>query len=79
VEAGLLGDELGGEEPVDLVPRVGDLGGDRVAEDLADRGQQVASDDRVLLRVTPSVTCLWAMRASTWRKDGASGSISCTA
>ena len=49
VEAGLFGDELGGEQPVDLVPGVGDLGGDRVTEHLADSAEQVVADDGVLL------------------------------
>ena len=36
VETALLGDELAAEEPVDLVPGGRDLGGDGVAEDVAD-------------------------------------------
>ena len=58
VEPGLLGDELGREQPVDLVPGGGDLGGDRLAEHLTDRGEQVVADDRVLLGRIPSDTCL---------------------
>ena len=50
VQPGLLGDQLGREEPVHLVPGRRDLGGDGVAEHLPDRGQEVAADDRVLLR-----------------------------
>ena len=53
VEPGLLGDQLRREQPVDLAPGVGDLGGDGVAEHLPDRGQQVVTDDRVLLRADP--------------------------
>ena len=53
VQPGLLGDQLGGEQPVDLVPGGGDLGGDGVAEHLPDRAQQVVADDRVLLRADP--------------------------
>ena len=53
VEPGLLRDELGREQPVDLVPGRGDLGRDGVTEHLTDRRQQVVSDDRVLLRADP--------------------------
>lgn len=53
VQPGLLRDQLGGEQPVDLVPGRGDLGGDGVAEHLCDRAQQVVTDDRVLLGADP--------------------------
>jgi hypothetical protein len=38
VQAGFLGDQLCGEQPVDLVPCRGHLRSDGVAEDLADGG-----------------------------------------
>lgn len=49
MEPGLFGNQLGGEEPVDLVPGCGDLGGDGVTEDLPHCGEQVMAHDRVLL------------------------------
>lgn len=53
IEAGFLGDQLGGEQPVDLVPGGCDLRGDGVAEHLADSREQVVADDRVLIRADP--------------------------
>ncbi len=41
VEPHFLGDELGGEQPIDLAPGVGDVGCDGVAEHLRDRGEVV--------------------------------------
>jgi hypothetical protein len=41
------------EQPIDLTPRGGDLGGDGVAQHLTDRGEQVLPNDRVLLRADP--------------------------
>jgi hypothetical protein len=58
VQPGLLGDELRREQPVDLVPGGGDLRRHRVAEHLADGGEQVVADDRVLLGRMPRETCL---------------------
>ena len=43
-----LGDQLEREEPIDLTPGGGDLGSHSVAENLADRGEQVLADNRVL-------------------------------
>ena len=50
VQAALLVDQGVGHQPVDLVPRCGDLGRHRVAEDVDDRPEQVVVDDVVLLR-----------------------------
>lgn len=49
VEAGLPGDEGAGHQPVDLVPGGGHLGGDRLAQYVGDRAEQVLVDDRVLV------------------------------
>ena len=49
VELALLRDELAREQPVHLVPRGGDLGGDGVAEDVADGPHEVVADDGVLV------------------------------
>ncbi len=49
VEALLQGDQGVRHQPVDLVPGLGDLGGDGLAEDLGDRLEEVLVDDRVLL------------------------------
>lgn len=49
VEAGFGGDQPTGEQPVDLVPGRGDFRGDRGTEDRADRGEQMVTDERVLL------------------------------
>jgi hypothetical protein len=49
VQPGFQRDQRVGHQPVDLVPRLGDLGGDRVAEHLDDRGEQVLVHDLVLL------------------------------
>ena len=48
VEARLAGHEFGGHQPVHLVPGRGDVGRDGRAQHLAQRGQQVATDDGVL-------------------------------
>ncbi len=53
VEPHFLGDELGGEQPIDLAPGVGDVGCDGVAEHLRDRGEEVVAHDGVLLRTNP--------------------------
>lgn len=49
IEPGLHGNERVGHQPVHLVPGRGDLGGDRVAEDLDDRGEEVLVHRLVLL------------------------------
>ena len=49
IEPGFQRDQLGGEQPVDLAPRVGDLRGDRGAQYVGDRAQQVVADNGVLL------------------------------
>jgi hypothetical protein len=66
VQPGLFGNQLGGKQPVDLVPGLGDLGGDSVAEHFPDRAQQVVPDDRVLLWADPEGDVLWAIRCITW-------------
>ena len=53
VELLLDRDQGAGHVPVDLVPRGRHLGGDRVAEDLDDGGEQVLVDDRVLVLGDP--------------------------
>jgi len=53
VEPHFLVDELGGEQPIDLAPGVGDVGCDGVAEHLRDRGEEVVAHDGVLLRTNP--------------------------
>ena len=58
VEPHFLGDELGGEQPIDLAPGVGDVGCDGVAEHLRDRGEEVVAHDGVLLRTKPEEMCL---------------------
>ena len=50
VEAALLVDQRVGHQPVDLVPRGGDLGRHGVAEHVDDRPEQVVVDDVVLGR-----------------------------
>ena len=73
IEPGLLGDQLRGEQPVDLAPGVGDLGGHGVAEHLPDRGQQVVTDDRVLLRADPERDVLVGDPPHHVLNDGALG------
>ncbi|GAA3495842.1 hypothetical protein GCM10019016_029430 [Streptomyces prasinosporus] len=46
----LDGDQGVRHQPVDLVPGGGDLGGDGLAQDAGDGGEQVLVDDRVLVR-----------------------------
>ena len=53
VEPRLVRDELGREQPVDLVPGRGDLRRDGLTEHLPHGGQQVVAHDRVLLRPDP--------------------------
>ena len=53
VQPRFLGDQLDREQPIDLTPGGGDRGGDRVAQDLTDRGEQVLPNDRVLLGADP--------------------------
>ena len=48
IQLGLLGDQCGGEEPVDLVPGGGDLRSDGLTQHLLDGAQQVAAHDQVL-------------------------------
>ena len=50
VEPRFLSDQLGGEQPVHLIPGSGDLGRDGLAEHLTDRSEEVVPDDGVLLR-----------------------------
>ena len=79
IEAGLFGDELGGEQPVHLVPGVGDLRGDRVAEDLTDRGEQVMADDGVLLRADSQRDVFVGNAFQDMVEGRRGGSINCTA
>lgn len=58
VEPCLFGDQLGREEPVDLVPGGTDLRSHGLAEYLTHRAEQVAPDDGVLLRPDAQEMCL---------------------
>ena len=49
VEPCFLGDQLEREQPIDLAPGRGDLGGDGVAENLSDGSKQMLADNCVLL------------------------------
>lgn len=73
IEPRLLGDQLGGEQPVDLVPGGADLRRDRVTEHLPDGAEQVAADDGVLLGSDPEGDVLVAMRFITSRRRGLLG------
>ncbi len=53
VQPGLDGDEGVGHQPVDLVPRLGDLGGHGVAQDVGDGGEEVGVHHLVLVRGDP--------------------------
>ena len=53
VEAGLLGEELAAEEPVDLIPCGGNIGGDGLAEDVTNCPHEVVADNRILVRLDP--------------------------
>jgi hypothetical protein len=53
VEPSLFGDQLGGEQPVDLVPGGADFRRHSLAEHLPDGAEQVTADDRVLLGSDP--------------------------
>ena len=58
VQPCLLGDQLDREQPVDLTPSGGDLGGDRVAQNLTDGGEQCSPTIVYCSGRIPSETCL---------------------
>ena len=53
VKFGFLGDELTAEEPVDLIPCGGNIGGDGLAEDVTNCPHEVVADNRILVRLDP--------------------------